>query len=281
MDRTRNWFAGALLCVALAGPGPAAAQDGTAAVGAARKDYRIGVEDVLSVQIWESKDLDQVVTVRPDGKISLQLLGDIEAAGSTVAELRMVLQDLYQTVIEDVRVAVNVQEIRSRAAYFVGEVGKAGPLPLTRKMTLLQAVAMVGGFTKEADLETAYVLREERVIRIDFRELMRNPDPSRNIEVLPGDAIVVPPGESVYIQGEVKSPGLLKCTRDLTVLKAIAEAGGLTDLARGSRIYLLRGRGESKVRIEVDVDAMLSRPEDVRDLPLEAGDILTVPQRLF
>jgi polysaccharide export outer membrane protein len=277
MHRTRN-----TLCAWLAALLPAAllpAQDVTAP--AATPDYRIGVEDVLSVSIWESKDLDQVLSVRPDGKISLQLLGDVVAEGLTVAELRSVLQDLYQTVIEDARVAVNVNEIRSRSVYFIGEVGKAGPLPLTRKMTLLQAVAMAGGFTKEADLETAYVLRSERVIPIDFRALMRKPDPALNIEVLPGDAIVVPPGESVYVQGEVRSPGLLKFSSDLTVLKAIAEAGGLTELARGSRVSLLRGRGESKVRIEVDLDAMLRNPEQIRDVALEPDDILSVPQRLF
>jgi polysaccharide export outer membrane protein len=277
MHRTRN-----TLCAWLAALLPAAllpAQDVTAP--AATPDYRIGVEDVLGVSIWESKDLDQVLSVRPDGKISLQLLGDVVAEGLTVAELRSVLQDLYQTVIEDARVAVNVNEIRSRSVYFIGEVGKAGPLPLTRKMTLLQAVAMAGGFTKEADLETAYVLRSERVIPIDFRALMRKPDPALNIEVLPGDAIVVPPGESVYVQGEVRSPGLLKFSSDLTVLKAIAEAGGLTELARGSRVSLLRGRGESKVRIEVDLDAMLRNPEQIRDVALEPDDILSVPQRLF
>src|SRR6185503_1123028 len=148
-------------------------------------DYRIGVEDVLSVSIWESKDLDQQVTVRPDGKISLQLLGEVQADGLTVAELRKELQGLYQGVIEDARVAVNVHEIRSRAVYFVGEIAKAGPLPLTRKMTLLQAVAMAGGFTKEADLETAFVLRDDRVLPVNFRELMRQPDPAHNFEVQP------------------------------------------------------------------------------------------------
>jgi polysaccharide export outer membrane protein len=273
MHRMRLRLCGPLLALALVAA--------TAAPNATDGDYRIGVDDVLSISIWESKDLDEVVTVRPDGKISLQLVGDVRAEGRSVAELRSELQERYQTMIEDARVAVNVREIHSRAVYFVGEVAKAGPLVLTRRMSVLQAVAMAGGFTKDADLETAYVLRSDRVIPVNFRELMRQPDPAHNIEMEPGDAVVVPPGESVYIQGEVKSPGLLKFTRDLTVLQAIAEAGGMTDLARGNRIYLLRGRGANKVRIEADVNAILSNPEAVRDIPLEPDDIVTVPQRLF
>jgi polysaccharide export outer membrane protein len=245
------------------------------------EDFRIGVDDVLSVSIWESKDLDQLVTVRPDGKISLQLLGDLQASGLSVPELRSELQHRYQTLIADARVSLSVSEIHSRSVYFVGQLSKTGPLALTRKVRLLQAVAMAGGFTPEADLETAFVLRGDSVIPVNFRELMREPDPARNLEVLPGDAIVVPPGESVYVQGEVKSPGLLRFTSDLTVLKAIAEAGGLTDLARAGRTYVLRGRGASKTRIEVDVSSMQSSPEAVPDTPLQPDDILTVPQRLF
>ena len=138
------------LLLALAqGAAPAAAQSAPG--------YRIGIDDVLSIYVWDNKDTDQTVFVRPDGKISLPLAGEVEVRGMTVAELETRLTELYQRTIKAARVTVIVKEIRSRPIFFIGGVGRTGPMQLTQDWTLLQAVSAAGGLLPQADLEAARV----------------------------------------------------------------------------------------------------------------------------
>ena len=97
----------------------------------------------------------------------------------------------------------------------------------------------------------------------------------------PGDAVVAPLADAVYVHGEVKTPGPVKSTGDLTVLRAIAQVGGVTPLAATSRVEILRAEGEKKERIKVDLDKMMKAPDDNPDMRLKANDIIFVPQRLF
>lgn len=243
--------------------------------------YRIGPGDVVSVSVWDNKDLDQVVFVRPDGMISLPLIGQVQAAGFTVAELGSKLDEMYGKTIKDAHATVSIQEIRSRPIFFVGGVGKVGPMQLTSDLTLLQAISLAGGLVQGADLESAFVLRGEQRIPVDFVKLVQKGDVSQNIRLRPGDTIVVPVADVVFIQGEVKAPGALKFTHDLTVLKAIAQAGGFTQLAAPKRVTLLRSDGAKKENVRVNVSEIMSEPEHARDLPLKPNDIIIVPQRLF
>jgi polysaccharide export outer membrane protein len=270
--------------LAFAGPAPAAeptGQDETGPNGTPISgDYRIGVEDVLQISVWDNKDLDRQVFVRPDGKISLPLLGEVQAGGLTVAQLTAALSEAYSRTIKGAQVSIDVQQINSRAIFFVGGVGKAGPLQLKQDLTLFQAIALAGGVEKGADLEKAFVLRGDKVISVDFVKLVQKGDISQNIKVQPGDTVVVPVADVVYVQGEVRNPGSIKYTRDLTVLKAIAQAGGFTAQANSKRVSLLRGSGNSKQKIEVDVFEMMRAPTAAGDVILEADDLILVPQRL-
>ncbi|MGH7391420.1 MAG: polysaccharide biosynthesis/export family protein [Candidatus Rokuibacteriota bacterium] len=243
--------------------------------------YRIGPDDVLQVTVWDQKDLDQTVFVRPDGKISLLLVGEIQAGGVTIGELTSRLTDLYGRTIRNAQVTVTVREIRSRPIFFLGGVAKPGPLQLTQALTLLQALSAAGGLTATADIESAYVLRGEKRIPVDFHRLMQKGDVSQNILLQPGDTVVVPVAEVVYVHGEVKTPGAVKFTRDLTVLKAIVQAGGFTPLASPGRVSLLRTEGDKKESVRVNVSEIMSNPGNVNDLPLRPNDVITVPQRLF
>src|SRR5215510_735455 len=99
---------------------------------AIESDYRIGTDDLLEITVWDNKDLDQVVFVRPDGKISLPLIGEVRAGGLTVAELTTTLTDLYGQTVKGAHVTVGVKEIRSRPVFFVGGVARPGPLQLTQ-----------------------------------------------------------------------------------------------------------------------------------------------------
>ena len=139
--------------------------------GTESKDFIVGTEDILEVQVWDNKDLNQVVFVRPDGKTSLPLAGEIQAAGKTVQELQDYLSAVYSKTVKGAAVTVIIREIRSRPIYFVGGFGKPGAMQLTRDLTLLQAVALVGGVAQGADAEHGFVLRKDKQIPIDFTKL--------------------------------------------------------------------------------------------------------------
>jgi polysaccharide export outer membrane protein len=163
----------------------------------------------------------------------------------------------------------------------VGGFGKPGAMQLTRDLTLLQAVALVGGVTQGADAEKGFVLRKDQQIPIDFTKLTQKGDLTQNIKLEPGDSIVVPVADIVYVQGEVRTPGGVKYTQDLTLVRAITQAGGLTQMAAGGRVDILRGKGEKKERIRVDVDKMMRAGDGSHDFPVKPDDIILVPQRLF
>lgn len=286
MKACRRRFAGGV-CLAillLAGlPPTAGAQvesDDAGAKGERRsEEYRIGVEDILAISVWDNKDLDRVVFVRPDGKISLPLLGEIQAGGMTVAQLAAFLGEQYSKTIKGAQVSIDIQQIKSRPIYFVGGVGKSGPLQLTQDLTLFQAISLAGGVAPGADLEKAFVLRGDKMISVDFVKLIQKGDVTQNIRIQPGDTIVVPVADVVYVQGEVKAPGAIKFTKDLTILKAIAQAGGFSPTANSKKVSLLRGEG-SRQKIDVDVFEIMRNPATTPDVSLQANDLILVPQRL-
>jgi polysaccharide export outer membrane protein len=243
--------------------------------------YIIGPEDVLEVQVWDNKDLNQVVFVRPDGKTSLPLIGEIQAGGRTVQQLQDDLVKAYSRTIKVPSVTVLIKEIKSRPVYFIGGFGRPGPMQLTRNdMTLLEATAMIGGVAPTADAEKGFILRAGKKIPLNFDKLQKG-DVSQDLKLEPFDKIVVPLAELVYVQGEVKAPGSVKYTTDLTLAKAITQVGGTTPLAAPGRVELLRSEGDKKVRMRIDLDKILRSPEDNPDVKLRPEDIIFVPQRLF
>ncbi len=250
-------------------------------VGAIEPDYRIGTDDVLEISVWDQKELDQVVSVRPDGKISLALVGEIPAGGRTVSELAQTLAEMYGRTVKSARVMVGVKEIRSRSIFFVGGVVRPGALQLTQDWTLLQGISAAGGLVPAADLESAFVLRGNKTTPVDLGKLIKKGDVSDNLKLEPGDTVVIPIADVVYIQGEVKNPGAIRFTRDLTILKAIAQAGGLTTWAAPKRVTVLRVDSLKKETIRANVSEMMSEPQNAIDLTLKPNDIITVPQRLF
>jgi polysaccharide export outer membrane protein len=244
-------------------------------------DYIIGPEDVLDIQVWGSNELNQTVFVRPDGRLSLPLVGEIAVAGKTVQQLQDHLLAVYEKTVKGAVVTVIVKEIRSRPVYFIGGFAKPGVMQLTSDVTLLQAISLVGGVVPEADGEKGFLLRREQKIPIDFTRLSQRGDLSQNPKLEPGDSVVVPLAEAVYVNGEVKKPGPVKYAGDLTLLKALTQAGGLTPLAAAGRVDIIRGGPEKKDRIRVNVDRIMRSPDGNQDVRLHPNDIITVPQRRF
>jgi polysaccharide export outer membrane protein len=246
----------------------------------AGQDYIIGPDDVLDIQVWGSKELNQTVFVRPDGKLSLPLVGEIAVAGKTVQQLQDHLLPVYEKAVKGAVVTVIVKEIKSRPVYFVGGFNKPGVIQLTGDLTVLQAVGLVGGVKPEADAEKGFLVRGNRKVPIDFNRLGQRGDQSQNARLEPGDSVVVPLAEAVYVSGEVKNPGPVKYAADLTLMQALTQVGGLTPLAAGGRVDILRG-SEKKERIRVDVDRVMRSPDSNKDVRLQPNDLITVPQRRF
>jgi polysaccharide export outer membrane protein len=246
----------------------------------AQSDYRIGPDDVLIISVLDQKDLEQIVTVRPDGKISLSLIGETEAAGLTVAELSARLTTLYSRTVRGAQVTVGVREVRSRPVYFAGSVVRPGQLQLTQEMTIIQGLSAVGGPGPNADLESAFVLRGGQRISVNLQEILQRGVMTNNIRLQPGDTVVLPTAGTVFVQGEVRAPGQVKYSKDMTIMAAISGAGGVTQLASLSRVRVVRGEGAKKRVHRVDVDDIMSDPE-AKDFLLQPNDIVIVPQRLF
>jgi polysaccharide biosynthesis/export protein len=168
----------------------------TPAVAATDPDYRIGPLDVLRIDVWKETEISRSVPVRPDGKISLPLLNDVQAAGLTTTQLAGVISAGLKDYITNPQVTVSVSEINSRRVYITGEVTRAGAQLLLPNMTVLQALSSAGGFTQFARLKNIYVLRTEdgKSVRhlFNYKEVVSGKKPEQDIQLQPGDVIVVP-----------------------------------------------------------------------------------------
>jgi len=168
------------------------------AVTAATTDpsYIIGPEDVLDINVWKEPDMTRIVPVRPDGKISLPLINDVQAAGSTPQQLAADVTSKLRKFLTEPQVTVIVTAINSQRVFVVGEVLRAGAFPLIPGMTVLQALASAGGFTTFADVKKIHVMRlvngKHTELPFNYREVLKGDNPDQNIKLEPGDTVVVP-----------------------------------------------------------------------------------------
>jgi polysaccharide export outer membrane protein len=240
-----------------------------------------GPGDILDVQVWDNKDLSLGVFVGPDGKISLPLVGQIQAGGRTLQQLQDELVKQYSKTVKVPSVAVILKEIKSRPVHLVRGFVKTGPIQLPHNdVTLIEIISLSGGIIPAVDGEKGFILRGNEKILVSFDKLLKG-DTSQNITLQPRDSIVIPDAEMIYVQGEVRTPSAIKYTSTLTLGRAITQAGGTTNMAAPGRIELHRLEGEKKVHLRIDLDKILRSPEDNPDVKLRPGDIIDVPQRRF
>jgi polysaccharide biosynthesis/export protein len=158
-------------------------------------DYVIGADDTLHISVWKEPDMTVSLPVRPDGKISIPLLDDVQAAGMTPMELAASIKTKLKKYIEDPRVTVVVTAMNSQRVFVLGEVSHSGPMPLLPGMTVLQALSSAG-FTQFSNLKGIYLLRtqdgQETKIPFKYKEAIRGKSPQTNLMLKPGDTIVVP-----------------------------------------------------------------------------------------
>ena len=197
-------FLPSLICYSqTAGPAAGPAQATTPApAGAAFRSreplsssYVIGPSDVLTVTVWKEPTLSGNILVRPDGMITVPLIGDVQASGLTPLQLADQITDKLKKYVQSPNVSVVVSEIHSKLVYLLGEVGKKGPVEMTSGMTLLDAIAAAGGLTDYANTKKIYILRNEagkhETIPVHYKEALKG-NSQFNLILEPGDTIVVP-----------------------------------------------------------------------------------------
>ncbi len=158
------------------------------------QEYYIGPQDVLQIDVWKEPEITRTIPVRPDGKISLPLLNDVQAAGLTAMQLAGSIREGLTKYLQNPQVTVIVSQINSRRVFVTGEVAKSGALPLLPGMTALQALSSSGGFTQFAKEKGIYILRNENGKQVklpyNYKDVLKGQ--KEDIPLQSGDVIVVP-----------------------------------------------------------------------------------------
>jgi polysaccharide export outer membrane protein len=251
--------------------------------------YRIGPRDLIQLTVDEDKSLDGDHRVTETGFINIRLLGDVQVAGKTVLEISAQLKRLLEErLMQRASVDVQVKEFRSRPISIIGAVKQPGNLAFSGRWTLLEALTAVGGLT-DAHGSVVYILRRAEnglsdQIAIDLDELMARGLREVNIPLFANDLVNVPGTIeiNVYCLGEFARPGALafKSNERITLLTAIAHAGGLTDRA-SKRILIKRSSRSGAPDQEIVVDYKQVLAGKAPDVELKQGDVIVVKESFF
>jgi polysaccharide export outer membrane protein len=160
-------------------------------------DYIIGPSDVLAINVWKDPELTRTVTVRPDGKISLPLIGELEVGGLTALSVQRLIVQRLTEYISKPQVAVIVQEVKSQTYIIVGKVVRPGEYELGKPTTVLEAIAVAGGFLDFAKVSKVSIIRRRgggssETLHFDYKKVIKGRNPEQNVELKSGDTILVP-----------------------------------------------------------------------------------------
>jgi len=253
------------------------------------EDYRIGAKDLLNINVFGLEELNKRVRVSEDGKISLPLLGEVEVKGLTKSELEKKLSRLLEEkYLQDPQVTIFIQEHKSRRVSVLGAVDEPGPYELLGRQTLLQLISEAGGLTEKAG-DKIIVIRQlqdgtSTVFKISIDDLFLEGDASLNIPLQANDIVNIPVDKEVfiYVFGQVKRPGALKVKKSniLTLLQAIAQAGGFSERASKGKVLIKRIDKDGKEqRIKVNVKDIIKGKK--KDIQLLEDDVVYVPETIF
>lgn len=247
----------------------------------------LGRGDVIDIAVYDEPDLTiEGIPIRPDGKVSFPLVGDLQAEGLTVSELNQSLTEGLEKYILSPKVSIIVQEFNSQRYTIFGEVVTPGIYPLTTDISITAALASAGGLNKGnfrattvelADLSHAFIARDGKVLPVNFTRLIRQGDLRYDISLQSGDYIYIPSGLSkeVYILGEVENAMLFAYREDMPMSRTLAQAEGFTPDADLKRIHIIRGSLYNPTVIMINFEEVLKG--NAREVALEPGDIIYVP----
>jgi len=260
-------------------------------------EYVVGIDDVLQVSFWQQPDLNTVSRVRQDGRISLPVVGDIQAAGLTLGQLEENIVGeiaIYNAVISQAR--VEIIEYNSQRVFVTGEVYRPGKYTFEFIPNLWEVIREAGGPREGAMLGEITVIRAQEgageKMTVNLSQALESGDFSRLPELKPGDTIIVPgrPSEAaggtidmlgrsvVFVYGQVVRPGVYPVEDNSSLLQVLTQAGGTTDQADLRKIRVLIDQGRTSSVAVVDVQEHISRGNPP-DFPIHAGDTVVVPRR--
>ncbi len=254
------------------------------------KEYKIGPKDLLEITVFELPELNQTARVSEDGSISLPLLGRVMIEGLTKEELEKKLAGLLEEkYLRQARVTVFIKEYQSNRVSVIGAVGKPGMYELIGRVSLLEMISQAGGLTDRAASEL-YILREgedetQTKLAIDLNDLIINNNQKLNIQLMPKDVINIPIDQiiNVFVFGAVRNPGALqaKLSKRITLLQAIAQAGGTAEGASKSGIVIKRKDNKTGKATEIKVNLKDIIKGKKPDIELQEGDVVYVPESVF
>jgi polysaccharide export outer membrane protein len=260
---------------------PAIAQEPSA-------EYRIGPKDLIEIRVAEVPDLNVDRRVDDAGALDIPLIGAFKVSGFTAAEARTKLEELLRSkYFNRATVTLNVKEFANNPINVVGAVAKPGPLNVSGAISLLQALSSAGGLGAGAGRKILIMRRAPNgltdILEVSTDRLLREMNPLWNVPVYPSDIVNVPMKTNVkiFLLGEVKSPGALEFDSDdrISLLSAIAKAGGLTD--RASKTIRIKRRGPDGRDAETKINYKDVLAGRIPDPLLNADDVLIVEESFF
>ncbi|PYR51945.1 MAG: hypothetical protein DMF89_04285 [Acidobacteria bacterium] len=277
-------------------PSPAPAQ-GVRGDAPARTTYALGPDDQLIIRVADVPDItDKPQRIDPNGDLRLPLVGKVHAAGMTVEALERELTQRLKVYLQEPDVSILLTEFRSQPVSVIGAVGSSGVRQLEGRKSLIELISLAGGLkddagpvvriTRRLDVGTI-PLPEASIdsvngfsaVEIRVKPLLDGMTPEKNIIVQPYDVISVPKADVVYVVGEVTRPGVvpLSSGRSVSVLEALASAGGVLRTSDPKKARVLRREAGQDARIDLNVDVQKITQGTAADLRLTAGDILVIP----
>lgn len=268
--------------------------------GPAGGDYSVGGYDVMSITVYEEKDLSrEAVRVSADGYISFPLIGRINVDNLNTSEIEKLISRKLaeEQYLLDAHVSVLVTEYNSKRFLVLGAVEKPGSYSLRARERILDAISRAGGirrgreFYSEKAGKKAMIVRTENpntdkeykiVINLDLQGLLKGRDQISNIFLVDKDALYIPTAEHFYIIGQVKNPGSYAIPeREISLVEAISMAGGFTRIAARNRTRIIRVEEGVEKIIEVKVDAITKAGKKMQDVPIKPSDVIVVPESFF
>jgi polysaccharide export outer membrane protein len=252
---------------------------------ASSDDYVIGDGDGLSIHVWGEAQLSQSAQVRPDGKITLPGIGDIYVSGYTPMNLSKKLTEDLKKIVKNPIVTVTVSGITNSKIYVFGGGPGTGVHPLPGRITLLKFLIGMGDLSATADLENAYLIRNNQVIFRNFYPLFMEADFSKDIQIQAGDFIYLPNNElnKIYVMGAVGGPTAMPYRKTMRILDVILGAGGFNQFAKENDVLVLRkekGSDQAK-EIELKIEDLMEEGDFSQNILMMPGDFVIVKEGIF
>ncbi|MCG3175513.1 MAG: hypothetical protein MOGMAGMI_00446 [Candidatus Omnitrophica bacterium] len=303
--RSNTFFSLLLMCLLVTPSAAAAEADLSAAVPemsvaadpSSVNLFMIYPGDKVHIQVFREPDLSGIFTVNRTGNINYPFLGEIHVEGLTLDELKAYLTNtLGKDYLVNPQIQIEFEESPNKSVSILGQVARPGNYILTPNMTLIRLISHVGGFTVTANEESVKILRLQKgggktSLTVDVPAITRGD--AVDVGLVPGDVIFIEKRKEeekvleekviprVSVLGHVSRPGNYELTANLTLIRLLSEAGGFTPLAAQSRVRVIRrgAEGSPDTQLTVNVTAILDGKE--KDLPMQEGDIVVVPETFF